>query len=188
MQPPPVRTAYVPADLVSRSWAFAQAVCDAWATDERRRFRIPVHKNTKNKKAQFVGRLGEVGLCLYLGVNVERLNWGLKPDKHVDLHLNKLTVDVKSTNHPRAKYLIWQPDRTKKFEKHAAQAFVFARVTIPEAYQTEATRVDLLGLIGKRRFLAEHQVAVEGRDKFLPGTWFMDYATFSDPDLLRRYV
>lgn len=106
------------------------------------------------------GYIAECAVCLHLGGDpVTDLHWNPKKwDGGLDYRASGLSIDVKATDHPNAKRLMWPVKNIDKLQT-AANLFIFARV-LPSGRQQLGQIVDLVGWVTKERFINEHTKAL----------------------------
>lgn len=116
---------------------------------------------TKEQQIQtsFVGKLAECATAIYLNLDCERdIDWGLGRDAGYDLKLcNGQTVDVKSSDHPAARRLIFPVKQIDKLQT-AADIFVFAKVYTDRANE-EGQPIILQGWVMRDDFIRYHWTA-----------------------------
>lgn len=152
----------IAAPLVNAARIFATRVVQGYVAGTKPRSRalqapgVPVIWN--DPTAQTIGRLGEIALGIFLGVNLDRaLDWSARPDAGSDIAWRGHTIDVKTSAHPHASLLLWPA--TKTF-KPRASILVAARV---EAHRADYACVRLQGWIPTDDFLARRTVAERHR-------------------------
>ncbi len=133
------------------------------------------------------GYIAEVALCLFLGGDpVTDLHWNPKKwDGGLDYRYNGRTIDVKATDHPNAKRLMWPVKNIDKLPS-AADIFVFARV-LPSGRSALGHNVDLVGFVTKERFIKEHTKAI-CMPGLVDGTPFMNENFLDNIDGLRLHL
>ena len=161
-------------DWVKRCALFAKEVCASYAAGSKEHSRKLMLSGKpeifNNPHVQMVGRIGEVASCLALRMNpVVELNWSDLCDDGKDFMLRRWSVDVKSTDHPRARRLIW-PTTKQHFMDKAADILIFAKVSMLD---DGCADVDICGFIKKKDFLAICTHA-KGERGIIDGTPYVD--------------
>lgn len=151
-------------NAVSKAAAFAELVCAAYERGEKENSRVLLLLGKpeiySNRHVQKVGRVGEIAACLAFRLDPDiALNWSNRCDNGADFRLLKWTVDVKSSDHPNAKRLIW-PASKEHFMRQAADILIFARVKL---FQDNSAEVELAGYETKRRFIDRCHYALNER-------------------------
>ena len=119
-------------------------------------------------EVQYTGRLGECGVCDYLHIDIEVLDWNTERcDNGIDILHNGWRIDVKSSATHGATCLIWPLEKKLLLADAPIDLLVF--VPIDRIYN----QPDVRAWISKQDFIEWHNVA--GRfGKLHPGTWFME--------------
>jgi hypothetical protein len=119
-----------------------------------------------NAQVQFVGRLGEVAWCKYLGLDPDKaLDWGRWCDHGADFTIGPHIVDVKSTDHAYGTKLIWPVQKNHIFDSNPFNCLALARIE-------ENDDVRLMGVISKDRF-AKECITSDGNDRLVKGTRYV---------------
>lgn len=145
----------IPKDLQDAAVAFAHECCKAYRDGKKnasRRLQSPgVPAIWNDPRAQAIGRIGEVGACLYFGIDpMAELDWSPHLDQGWDFVLSGWRVDVKSSG-MGSQYLIWP--KMKDLRAAKSHAMIFAKV------EADLSRVQLYGWVSMPTFRAEHKIA-----------------------------
>lgn len=130
-----------------------------------------------NVEDQTRSLVAEVGFCLWLGGDVETINWATHIDEGWDVAFHGRKYDVKSTG-PRGRCLCWPLLKARFYDQVDFGHLVLVRVDGP--------RCDIVGYISKAAFKQAHHVAPEGHF-LLPGTWYLDQSELLPPENLQRW-
>jgi len=154
-------------------------ICEGYARGAKEESRVLAIQGKpridNDVQTQAAGRMAEIAACRYLGIDpIFALNWSSRCDTGADFVLSDTRrVDVKSSLHPRAQYLIW-PVTKKHFMQDMADVMIFARVL-----DASIGRVELVGWTNKDYFLAHHETA-NGLSGMIDGTPFVRAANLWD--------
>lgn len=157
---------------ISKTRDFATRVCNAYQMGKKEHSKSlaldgkpEIHNDTR---VQFVGRIGEIAACLAFKLDPNiALNWSDTCDNGSDFVYLGQTYDVKSTDHPKAKRLIWPKSKTH-FMIKAADVFIMAKVRL----DTFEADVDLVGYTTKHKFFKACKYA-SGEPGIVDGTPYM---------------
>ena len=163
----------------------------AAATATKKGYREKYSKGAQSK-AQMVeintaGNIGEVALCIYLGINPEtEMNWGTdRPDSGYDIKVGDKTVDVKATTHAFASRLMWPVTKVDKLSQ-AADIFVLARVAAAPG-EDGSRIVRLTGWVTRDEFIAQHWKA-KGISGVVDGTPYMNEKSLYSMEQLVQHL
>jgi len=133
------------------------------------------------------GSMAEVAVCMFLDVDPqESMDWKSgRPDAGYDLMLYGQKIDVKATDHPGARRLMW-PVKNVAHLPSAADIFVFARV-LPSKRSTAGQLVDLAGWVTRDRFIKEHTRSL-GMRGIVDGTPYMNEEHLDSMDDLKQHL
>lgn len=82
-------------------------------------------------------RAGEVAACVALGIDpLTALNWDDQPDGGEDFKVGKWSVDVKTSTHQRAEYLIW-PKTKMPLLGECADILMLVKITVLDHGEVE---------------------------------------------------
>lgn len=141
----------------------------------------------RNIEIMRIAFVAEGAVCIFIGLDPEKaLTWKTDtPDIGYDLTVRGKTIDIKTSDHPGARRLMWP---IKKIDKlpHAADIFIFSRV-LPAARSNLGQSVDLVGWVTKERFIKEKTVA-HGMYGLVDGTPFLSENSLDDMRALREYL
>lgn len=134
------------------------------------------------------GFIAECAVCSYIGMDPNTaISWATKtPDAGHDIKtFNGATIDVKSSDHPAARRLMWPIKKLHKLP-HAADIFVLARVSA-RMNQPLGQVVELVGWITKDKFMRLHWKA-NGLRGIVDGTPYLNEKELDDMGLLRQHL
>lgn len=132
-----------------------------------------------NVEEQTKSLVAEVGFCLWIGGDVEEINWEPVIDPGWDVPLHGRKYDTKSTG-SRGHYLFWPLKKNRFYDQVPFDYLVLVRVDGP--------RCTVVGYVSKETFWRTHHVAPAGHD-LIEGTWFLDANEdeLLDPEPLQRW-
>jgi len=106
----------VPDRLIDQSRDYGEAKVRYYArgaSERSRKAGVPERPIDKDPIAQMMGKLCEVAGAIALGMNPDNdIKWHDYADAGWDFVFNGLRIDVKGTDHPRGKLLIWPSSKT----------------------------------------------------------------------------
>ena len=144
----------VPPYWVCRAKEFAQKIIK---TSNRRSQATKFHKKALNGGQDFPARLAEIAACIFYGIDPEKLKWDAeKPDAGYDIKLNGWLVDVKSSEHPAARNVIWPLTDLDSFDRKNFNVLLGTKV-IAE-WDGALAWVTLFGVIEKSEFREKHVI------------------------------
>jgi hypothetical protein len=171
-------------EMLRQSEAFGRAVVASYAAGAKARSkRMAMHDIDKDPRMQAVGRVGEVAAAIYLGLDPRAdLDWGsVATDAGSDFSLPVGSVDVKATNHSRARRLIWPVNKRAIFEEACADILILA-VVAPDLRSAE-----LRGWLLREDFTKMRKTAGPA-DALMQGTWYVDQDHLMRLAVLRQWV
>lgn len=141
----------VPHEWMERSLAWAERSVLGYGNGEKERSRAYARPGIdKSIDAQLLGKAGECGFCLHMGIDPEELDWGPKTDVGWDVKLYaRLCVDVKATD---TEYLIWPVTKNGFFDRPKAHIYALARRLKPDVFE-------MSGWVRARYFIQHHKTA-----------------------------
>lgn len=122
-------------------------------------------------KTNFIGRCGEYAACLALGLNPETtLSWknGVG-DGGTDFMLKKWSVDIKTSDHPRARRLMWPVSKNGEIIKMAD----IIMLAVIRFFEDKSGEVELKGYTTRKDFKSGHKCA-NNEPGIVDGTLYMD--------------
>ncbi len=141
----------------------------AGAKEQSRALNVPGKPAIYNDiAAQANGRLAELGFVRALGLSDDCLNWSDTCDGSYDVKLNNLTIDIKSSTHPRAKRLMW-PVSKNHFITETADIFVFVKLL----RTADGATAEICGWIGRHTFLQKAKIS-DGQHNIAKDTRYMN--------------
>jgi hypothetical protein len=167
----------LPPSLTAKCLQFGIDVCKVYAAGKRpRSSKMDLDGIRFDPIIQGCGKIAECGVALDLGLDpLTAVDWGFDAAPPHDLITRKgNTVDVKSSTHPNAQYLIWPVSKIDIFE-NAAQYLVLAIGLLDEGAGVYRT----LGYVSKEQFRQHHKISDGTERPRLPhvGTWYMRKST-----------
>jgi hypothetical protein len=170
----------IPTNLDRRSRQYGAAVVEAYRSGRFERSRLLMVPGRdpiwSNPEYQYLGRCGEVAFCLAFGIDPNSLSWCPIPDDGADVTFKRCRIDVKSTHHPRGRYLIWPLPKNRFLHLVSSDAFVFVR-------RLDQLKYEIVGWVMRDYFDINHDIA-SSRHPLDAGTWYMDAARLWEPTTL----
>jgi hypothetical protein len=160
-------------ELIARGFEYGELMVWGYATG-RMTDRKVYAKADSDVRLQALSKMAECAFAIFARKSPDDLDWfgEHKNGEGHDLVVQKYLFDIKHTEDGRK--LIWPVTKNDEFwtKDFNCLALVIGRPPVFE----------IAGIISKRRFDREKQVAEEGDGSGLfPGTWFMHRDKLSDP-------
>lgn len=121
---------------------------------------------------------GECAFCLWMGGDIDKLNWTGLADVGHDLNIYRHTYDVKSTG-IFGRYLIWPLKKNDLYDGKKFDYLVLVKVGNPIC--------TIARYCSKQVFKDRHQTAWPNHRDLIPGTWFMHERDLEPADRLRQW-
>lgn len=174
-------------ELVSKSADFAKRVCASYIQGRKENSRRLVLNGKPeiydNPHVQMIGRIGEIAGCVAFGLDPDNaLNWSDECDSGHDFMLRKWSVDIKASDHPRARRLIW-PASKEHFMAQAADILILALVKLEDG----VADVDVAGYETKNDFIKKCRHA-KGERGIVDGTPYMDKSDLKPVEDIIAYL
>lgn len=168
----------VPSDLGDCCARFGRALVAHYANGGSPRSReCAIDDADKNPVLQTLGKVGEVAAALYFRLDpATAIRWDVSyPDSGTDIVLpNGIRVDVKASYPPFK--LIWPLTKNEFYSEK--QFDVLLSVTVDDR---DFSQCFIDGYITKAGFFKNKLIARPDISRLIPGTWFVDKRTLSDP-------
>jgi hypothetical protein len=135
-----------------------------------------------NPKVQALGRKAEVAACLILGINPEIISWSTGADPGVDIYAGPFHIDVKASDHPKAKLLIWPVSKNHFIDESSCNVLLFLREVSTGCFEA-------VGWVTMEVFIDQH-VTASNHDPFnlTEGTFYMEEGNLWPVESLRASI
>jgi hypothetical protein len=140
---------------------------------------VSSHGAEDNPMLQAIAKMGECALALWLGLDLDALNWGEWSDSGWDVeYRGRLRLDAKTIEMER-RYLIWPVNKRYFYDEIKAHVFVLVKHDLP--------LFQIYGWISKFDFKQIRKEA--GHDhKLTEGTWYVDQDDLFKMESLSAYL
>lgn len=172
---------HVPNRLLGQSRDYGEQVVRDYQAGNYSRSRdvgVPEYRIDGNVNAQTVGRICEVAGCLALGLDPDVLNWSRRPDRGYDFQYRGRFIDVKGTDHPKARRLIWPVSKRHLYADAPFHLLMLVKMLpFGDPFYGLAWAE---GWITKNRFFDIKTEAIREEHRMSDGTWFVDKSRLED--------